>query len=191
MNNDVRHRFLIAPANTCKVFGCAFAFLFIAIHLQAQSFPTRENQVKAVFLFNFTQFVEWPANAFSSSDAPFIIGIVGKDPFGDYIDQTVRGEKMMNHPLVVQRYKTVRDIRDCHILFIGADDMEKLKEVSSVLNRRSTLTVSDSNNFANAGGMIRFFTKENKTKLQINLSAVKAAELNISSKLLRVAEIIE
>ena len=170
----------------------AFAFLSLCIivnvDLHAQT-PTKEYQVKAVFLFNFSQFVKWPPAAFSNSNAPFIIGIVGHDPFGSYIDETVAGEKMMGHPIKILRCENKEDIKDCHILFI--DDNESEREVISTLDNRSVLTVSDEADFAKHGGMIRFFTENNKIRLEINISAAKAAKLEISSKLLRVAQIVE
>src|SRR5438874_7448378 len=71
----------------------------------AQTAPSKEYQVKAVFLFNFAQFVDWPANAFSGTNAPLVIGVLGEDPFGSFLDETVRGETVNGHPLVVQRYR--------------------------------------------------------------------------------------
>lgn len=147
--------------------------------------------MKAVFLFNFTQFVEWPANAFDSPDAPFIIGVLGNDPFGDYLGETVKGEKMNEHPLSVRHFKDLREMQPCHLLYIAYSDPQKIKETLNALRGRKTLTVSDSENFARDGGMIRFFNRDNKVKLQINLTPARAAELNISSKLLRVADVIE
>lgn len=171
---------------------CMIAFsCSLVVHVQAQHIPSRENQVKAVFLYNFTQFVEWPADAFRRADSPFIIGVVGNDPFGDYLEETVKGEKVMNHPLVVQDYNDLREMQNCHLLYIAYSDPQKIRETLDALRGRKTLTVSDSDNFARDGGMIRFFTQDNKIKLQINLSNAKAAELNISSKLLRVADIID
>jgi hypothetical protein len=162
---------------------------FIAtVDLHAQT-PTKEYQVKAVFLFNFSQFVNWPPAAFSSSNAPFIIGIVGHDPFGSYINETVAGEKMMGHPIKVLRCENKEDIKECHILFIAHD--QSIEDIVSSLDNRSILTVSDEADFTRHGGMIRFFTENNKIRLEINISAVKAAKLNISSKLLRVAQIVE
>jgi hypothetical protein len=165
--------------------------LIFVVYVHAQRVPSRENQVKAVFLFNFTQFVEWPSSSFNDPDSPFVIGILGRDPFGNYLDETIYGEKMQNHPLVVERYKDLSELKNCHMLFIGQDDPQKIKAVLDIMSKRHTLTVSDSDNFASFGGMIRFFTQDNKTRLQINLPKTKNAELNISSKLLRVAEIIE
>src|ERR1700758_4217756 len=67
--------------------------------------PTPEYQVKAVFLFNLAQFVDWPSKAFADPAAPLIIGVLGEDPFGSYLDETLRGETVRNHPLVLQRYR--------------------------------------------------------------------------------------
>lgn len=192
MNDKTQHIFFRNPARRRQAFGSLLLFtLFCTGSLQGQNYPSREDQVKAVFLFNFTQFVEWPATAFNGPGSDFVIGIVGKDPFGSYLDETVQGEKMMDHPLKVRRFTDVKEIQHCHLLFIGEEDPQKIRGILSVLTRRNILTVSDSTGFATSGGMIRFFTKDNKTKLQINPSVAKAAELNISSKLLRVAEIIE
>jgi len=90
---------------------------------------------------------------------------------------------------VIKRFQHVNDIKNCHILFISAKEAGRVKDILSAVQNRSILTVSDMRNFTNAGGMISFFTKDNKIKLMINPAAARAAELNISSKLLRVAEI--
>src|SRR5258705_10422484 len=71
----------------------------------AQRPATPEYQVKAAFLFNFTQFVEWPPSSFTSAQAPFVIGILGKDPFGTYLEEIISGERINGHPLVIEHYK--------------------------------------------------------------------------------------
>ena len=156
----------------------------------AQTSNSREYQIKATFLFNFTQFVEWPTNAFSEDQAPLVIGILGEDPFGMYLDQTIVGEKINNHPLIIQRYRNAEEVKTCHILFINVSKINHLDQVLASLKGRNILTVSDANSFARKGGVIRFFTEDNKMRLQINLEAAKAANLTISSKLLRLADII-
>jgi hypothetical protein len=146
-----------------------------------------EYQVKALFLFNFAQFVSWPSP--QSSDTPFVIGIVGDDPFDSYLDETVRGEKVNKRSLTTQRFRRGRDLRNCNILFISQSERDRAAEIISNLKGRSVLTVSDIDGFANLGGMIELFTEENKIHMRINLEAVKAANLKVSSKLLRVAEV--
>jgi len=65
---------------------------------------SKEYQVKAVFLFNFANFVDWPAKSFPAAATPFVIGILGDNPFGTYLDDVVRGEKIANHPVELRRY---------------------------------------------------------------------------------------
>jgi YfiR/HmsC-like len=146
-----------------------------------------EYQVKALFLFNFAQFISWPSS--QPSDTPFVIGIVGDDPFDSYLDETVRGEKVNNRSLTTQRFRHGRDPRTCDILFISQSERERAAEIVSNLRGRSVLTVSDIDGFADLGGMIELFTEKNKIRMRINLEAVKAANLKVSSKLLRVAEV--
>ena len=148
------------------------------------------SQLKAVFLFNFAQFVDWPPQAFPEAQKPLVIGVLGEDPFGGYLDETVRGEKVNNRPLTVQRYRQVEDIKTCHILFISRSEADRLEQILTNLKDRNILTVADADGFARRGVMIRFATEKNKTHLKINLEAAKAANLTISSKLLRPAEIV-
>ena len=156
----------------------------------AQSSPNPEYQLKAVFLFNFAQFVEWPPSAFPNSQTPLVIGILGEDPFGPYLDETVRGEAVQAHPLAVQRSRRVEEIRNCHILFVGRQEQERLGEILDTLKGRPALTVSDADGFARRGGMIRFVTDRNRIRLRINLEAARDAQLTLSSKLLRPAQIV-
>jgi len=151
--------------------------------------PSREYQLKSVFLFNFTQFVEWPKESFSTDEAPLVIGVLGDSPFGSFLDEVVAGEKVNGHPVIIRYCKTIDEITSCHILFISNTSSNIEDQALAVLKGRSTLTVSDTPGFLNDGGMVRFFTRDNKVKLQINHESSKAANLTISSKLLKLAEI--
>ncbi|WP_172623224.1 YfiR family protein [Flavisolibacter ginsenosidimutans] len=148
--------------------------------------PTTANQIKAVFLFNFSKFVNWPPDALNN--APFVIGILGKDPFGPYIERVVEGEKMNGQPIVVQRYDDVKDVKNCQILYINKSNSA---EIARSLSAHGMLTVSDGENFATSGGIVRFYLENNRLHLQINVKQAKAADLQISSKLLRIADVIE
>ncbi len=193
MNNLARNSAQFSlSASLKKAFAGMLLFLLSGLYLFGQQLPTsKEYQVKAVFLFNFTQFVEWPPTAFTSPSDPFVIGILGDNPFGAYLEETIAGEKVMGHPLVVHHYNSTREITSCHILFISSCDTKKMKGMLSGIVNRSILTVSDMDNFAGFGGMIGFINFDNKIKLQIKPTAAKGAGLNISSKLLRLAEIID
>ena len=152
--------------------------------------PSNEYQVKAVFLFNFAQFAEWPASAFRMPSSPLVIGVLGEDPFGAYLDELVKGEKIGAHPLQVQRFASVKDLPPCHILFISRSETERLDQIMPLLKDRSILTVSDVDTFTRHGGLVRFVTVDGKIRLRIYLDGAKAAGLTISSKIVRPATIV-
>lgn len=174
------------------VFRLVMFFLLAVAPALAAAQPAipREYQIKAVFLFNFVQFVDWPPQVFSQPESPLIIGILGSDPFQSYLDEIVRGEKLNSHPLVVRRYRRPEDIGPCQVLFISRSEASRLGRILTRLKGRSILTVGDMPDFAQRGGMIRFVTVNNKIRLQINVDAAKAADLNISSKLLEPSQIV-
>lgn len=152
--------------------------------------PFSEYQVKAVYLFNFGQFVEWPADAFATPSTPFVIGIVGKDPFGGMLDNVVRGESLGARPIEIARYQSADDVKHCNILFIGRAEAAKLPDTVAALRGRSILTVTDVAGGERDGAMIVLVTENNRVRMRINPTAAKASRLQISSKLLRPAEIV-
>jgi hypothetical protein len=149
-----------------------------------------EYQVKAVFLYNFAQFVEWPARAFAARNSPLVIGVLGEDPFGSYLDELVKGETVAGRPIVVRRYREPAEIGECHILFVSDSESGRMPQIVAALQARSILTVSDAENFTRAGGMVRFVTESGKLRMRINHEAARESGLIISSKILRPATIV-
>lgn len=190
----VKHRFMQRAQrlkrSLCGAALWAVATLLVGGAAITASAQTPEYQLKAVFLFNFTQFVEWPPEAFSDSNSPIVIGILGADPFGSYLDETVRGETVNGRPLVVQRYTKIEEMDTCHVLFVSRSETARVEHILDRLRGRSILSVSEIDSFASQGGVIRFLTVSNKVRLRINLEAARLANLTISSKLLRPAEIV-
>lgn len=171
----------------------AFAVLLPAVGLgaaQPQRTVTQEYDLKAAFLFNFAQFVEWPAEVFVERGTPIVIGILGDDPFGRSLDAIVAGETIRNRPLVVRHYRAIEQVDTCHILFISSSETVKLEHVIKTLGRRSVLTVGETKDFTNRSGMIAFDVAQRRLRLRINLGAAHDARLTINSKLLRQAEIV-
>ncbi len=148
---------------------------------------SEEYQIKAVFLFNFAQFVDWPERSFSDRTSPLVIGVLGRDPFGVYLDDLVEGENVGNRPLVVRRFGRPEEIGDCHILFIGASETDSLETIFAHLKARSILTVGDVEAFCRRGGMVRFVTEGGKIRLRVYVEAARAHDLTISSKILSPA----
>lgn len=146
-----------------------------------------EYQIKAAFLFNFTQFIEWPTNAFVNTDAPLVIGILGDDPFGAVLDQTIEGETVHDRKVVIKRSRRVEDLRSCHLLFISRSEKGRLAQTLAALKGAPVVTVSDLEQFARQGGTIGFMPLENKLRFEINLDATESAGVKISSKLITLA----
>lgn len=167
----------------------AFGFLLLLPFANAQ--VSKEYDLKAVLLLHFTQYAEWPANAFAKTNSPLVIGVLGKDPFGKSLDDVVRKEKYNDRPIVISRYQNASSARDSHILFISESEREKLPTILAELKNHPVLTIGDMDQFAPKGGMIGFYKNaENKLRPQVNLPVLKNAGLTLSSKLLRVAEVI-
>ena len=150
----------------------------------------QEYQVKALFLFNFLQFVEWPEGAFPSPDAPVTIGILGDDPFGPVLDETLRAETVRNRPLVIVRSSRLEDLKNCHLLFIGKSERNRLAAHFSQLEGAPALTVGDTEGFASRGGIINFYLDGKKLRFEINPDAAQRAGLKLSSQLLSLGKIV-
>jgi hypothetical protein len=153
---------------------------------------SREYTLKAAFLFHFTQFVDWPAKAFAETNSPFVIGVYGTDPFGKALTEVVEGERVKGRTIVVEHFKSISEAlqKKPHILFISSSESQNINKVVKALEDRPILTVADVDRFASRGGMIRFITENNKIRFRINNVAAQSAGLNISSKLLRLAEVV-
>jgi hypothetical protein len=148
-----------------------------------------EYQVEAVFLLHFTQFVEWPPPS-GDTHAPFVIGVLGRDPFGHALDEAVRGESVNGRPLVVKRFAGAADLGPCQILFIDRSAIGDADRVIASLSHSGTLTVSDVDVPAPADVIIRFLNEDRRIRLRINVDYARTAGLTISSKLLRPAQVV-
>ncbi len=169
----------------------AFFFLFCGMRDSSTIDIPTEYQLKAVFLFNFTQFVVWPDKSFDDKNAPFIIGILGENPYGSFLEETVRGESVNGHRILVRRYDQVQDIKACHILYINLKNQNELEQALARAKNQNILTVGDAFRFNQLGGIINFVMTNNKVRIRINLGAANNTDLSISSKLLRLATIIK
>lgn len=147
--------------------------------------------VQTAFLWKLVQFVEWPEARFSSPESPLIVGVLGDDPFGSNLDDIFRGEKIGKRPIQVVRFKRVEDIKVCHILYVSASEAPQLDRALAALAGRSIVTVSDIETFARSGGIVQFAIEDGQTRLYINYDASRAAQIEISSKLLRGAKIVK
>jgi YfiR/HmsC-like len=178
--NRTRRRLLVTVACAAAL-SCAGAW---------PAAPATEYQVKAAYLFNFGRFVEWPASAYASPGAPFVIGVFGDDPFGALLDDVVRGESLDGHPLAVRRFRRPEDVAPCNILFIARSEVSRLEKVLQAVRGRPVLTVTDFEGAEGRDAIIVLLNENNRIRMRINVGEARTSELVISSKLLRPAELI-
>jgi YfiR/HmsC-like len=157
--------------------------------LQAASEQDLEYQVKAAFLLNFTKFIEWPPAAFTDSNSPFTVCIMGTDPFGRSLEQIVEGETVNSRKLIVQRIIQGPPPKSCQVLFAGKAE----RDVSKILSGLGpgVLSVGEGPGFLRDGGMIAFVLENRRVRFDINQTVAENASLNFSSKLLSVARSVE
>jgi len=167
--------------------GCLSLALLLSAKAIAQETPPSEYQVKAAFLFNFAKFVEWPPESFAGETAPLAIGILGDNPFGSALEETVQNKTINSHSLVIRQFHSVAEVTNCQVLFISAPEKKRFTEIFASLHGHSILTVSETDGFTEAGGMINFVLENKKIRFQINDETAKAVRLKISSKLLSLA----
>lgn len=149
-----------------------------------------EHELKAAFLFNFTKFVEWPAEAFSDRGSRFRICVVGDELLAEFLEDLVGGETAKGRDLEVVLYGRTRDARSCQILFVEeGEDADELDRVPGVPEGR-VLTVGESEDFLRAGGLVRFRLLAGRIRLQVNDPAREASRLRISSKLLQLCDLV-
>jgi YfiR/HmsC-like len=163
------------------------AILFSNSFAQGQQAKASEYEVKAVYLFNFAKFVDWPANVTKSQPGPFTICVLGKDPFGPVLDATVADESIGGKRVVARRIAEPPEAFDCQILYISSSEEGRLNTIFGGLARMAILTVSDIPQFSQHGGMIEFVLQGNKIRFDVNLGAAQQAGLSLSSQLLKVA----
>lgn len=164
------------------------ALLAAALNGHAQTAQPSEYQLKAAFLYHFAQLVNWPSDAFVESGSPMVIAVLGENPFGKQLEEAVQGKSINGHPLTVKAVQTIAELTNgCHVLFIATSEKKRLSEILATVRGKSMLTVGETEEFTETGGMINFIMEGTKIRFQINDSAAKKAGLKISSKLLSLA----
>ena len=147
-----------------------------------------EYQVKAVFLLNFTKFIEWPPAAFELPDSPIAICILGEDPFGSVIDQVVGGEEVNGRKVVVHRMKRPPEPKACQVLFWGKAERDASKTIGGL--GAGVLTVGEGDSFIRDGGIISLVIENRRVQFDVNQKAAESSGLKLSSKLLSAARAV-
>jgi hypothetical protein len=179
----------------------------LAIPAAGQDKPTppqfTELQVKAAFMYNFIKFSDWPESKVAEPNT-IIIGLLGEHEFGSAFD-TVKDKPINNNKLIVRSFGKfsrfikngedgkskvtgeIEQLRKCHLLFICDSEKGYYKEIIDAIKDSNVLTVGETEDFLESGGMITFIPGTGKPVFEINNAAARQAEIRISSRVLRLA----
>jgi hypothetical protein len=162
------------------------ALAMLTVGLPAATGVPTEHAVKAAYLYNFAKFTEWPE---LDPAGHLAICVYGKDPFGGFLDEAVRGKLVHGLPIVIRRMPLANENWDgCQVLFFGSGSQtdSALRQLSGA----SILTVGASQGFAERGGMIGLVVENASVRFDINLTAIAAARLKISSQLIEIGRVV-
>lgn len=171
--------------------------LVVTPQVRAESEKSKEYQIKAAFLYNFINFVDWPKEKVDDSNGLITIGIIGTDPFGKAFEP-LQNKQAKGKKVHIKRFISLKEseksdnqieaIKKCHLLFICRSEKQQLKKIINIVKGHSVLSVGDMNDFLESGGIINFVIDDQKVRFEINNKTAKQAKLNIRSKLLRLAK---
>lgn len=149
-----------------------------------------EYEVKAELLANFAGFVTWPTGTFANSNSPVVIGVVGKDPFERFLEKAVESKTRPGRRLVLRRVNSDAEMRECHVLFVASSERRRLRDLRERLKGARVLTVGESEEFLDQGGIINFLLKGQSVRFEISVESAQAAGLRLDARLLSVADAV-
>lgn len=147
----------------------------------------REYQVKAVWMLNFIRFVDWPENAFASKDSPCIIGVLGKDPFGEELVMALAKKEIRGRRFLLRRIQRENDATGCHVLFIPASEHRAWREMQPRMAAQPILVIGETDGFLEQGGIINFMIQDASISFEIDLHGAQKAGLKFDANLLKIA----
>jgi uncharacterized protein DUF4154 len=176
------------PGTAVVVIYCALAACACIPAARAEESVSVEYKIKAAYLLNFAKFVDWPTNRFPTPTTPIRVGVLGKDPFGSDLERTIGGRIIEGRKCEIVRTDDADAALSCHIVFISSSERKQAASLLEKLHRGNVLTVGESEQFIEQGGIIQFYLYDNTVRFEINKQQAEKAKLRISSKLLQVAK---
>jgi hypothetical protein len=179
-------------SSLARVAGALAGFLTAALlGLQpAGGQQVTEQDVKAAFLYNFTRFIDWPADTPPNAE-PFRLCVIADEPIVGAIQRTMQGESVKGRPVQTVVPASPVETRTCQVLFVEQRQLERASPMLAAVRELPVLTVSDARGFAARGGAIEFLIEEGRVRFDVNTAAAKRAGLSISSRLLQVARTVD
>jgi hypothetical protein len=176
----------------------------------AGSEKSQETKIKAAFTYNFIRFVDWPKEKQADVNEPIIIGIIGSEDFMEAFEP-IKGKRIKDRNISIKYFagyeklkksnntddsqwdKKMESLKVCHVLMFCSCNSVRIQNSNQIvraLKGLPILTIGETENFLESGGVINFLMEDEKVCFEINAAAAKINKLRISSKLLRLAKMV-
>jgi hypothetical protein len=185
-----RRSHTIAVAIVVHALALIWAAPALAGAAGAAAAPAREYEIKAAFLYNFTKFVDWPAQTFANDDAPIVIGVLGDSPCVQALERLIKDRKVNGRTIVVRRIASAAEAKVTQLLFVGSAQEAQFAGLEPAIESLPVLTVGESPGFATLGGAIDLLPQGDKIRFEINIDVAEHAGLKISAQLQKLATVV-
>jgi hypothetical protein len=148
-----------------------------------------EHDIESAMLYNFTKFVEWPDRALGENGSSLVVGVLGDDPMTPVLAAALQNKTIYGHPILVLRLSSNADLKTCAVLLVGSSDRKEIARIVQSVGRAPVLTIGEQAQFSRLGGVIAFIRDGSRIRFEINPDAADRAGLQVSSKLLRLADV--
>jgi hypothetical protein len=166
------------------------ATLLFGVRVEAQQAPMSEAQVKAMFVYNFLKFVEWPVDTSIGAKDPFVVLIIGEGATADATEQFLESKSIGDRPLVVRRIRWDQSLAGARAAFVVERDAKRLHRVLDAAAAAGVLTIGEGEGFTTQGGVIGLLVEDRKVRFDVDTTAAQTAGLRVSSKLLALTHVV-
>jgi len=149
-----------------------------------------EDRVKAAFVYQFTNYIDWPEDTLKSK-APFVIDVIGRSPLVDELQALAKVKTVKGHHIEVAALDDGARIATAHVIIINTGDEAVVARIAAKLKNTPCLIISEGPDFARKGAMINFFVEQDRLRFEVNRSAVAAAKLHVAAPLLTLARLVD
>lgn len=163
-----------------KIVFILFSLFFIQTGFKPAGVIDTNAKIKAVFIYNFTKYIEWPK---AYKEGEFTIGIIGESPLYSELTKMTQTKKVANQSLQVKKFNSIDELSKCHILYLSKDKSGEISSLLKSLKNNSTLIVTEETGLVDKGAGINFIIKDNRQKFELNKGNVEKYKLKVSSSL--------
>jgi hypothetical protein len=159
--------------------------LTVSYNVSAQDDVTNEYTLKALFVYNFTKHMEWPAN--SSSNSKFQLVIVGKNEITNSLTKLLGGRKVNDKLIEVKTVSNTSKIEPAQIIFIPRGSYSKVSNQLESLSAQGTLIITEEKSITDKYSDINIVEKDNGLRFEINEINLRKAGFKVSNQLLQLS----